>query len=94
MTRVCVYTRISTDAENQPTSQHERLEAFCKVQEDWRVIATTKTEPPAPSSTGPASKPRSTSHAKARSTSSSSTASTDSAARCASSRASPRSWTP
>jgi site-specific DNA recombinase len=42
MTRVCVYTRISTDEENQPTSlasQHERLEAFCKVQEDWRVIA-------------------------------------------------------
>lgn len=42
MVRVCVYTRISTDEENQPTSlasQHERLEAFCKVQEDWRVIA-------------------------------------------------------
>ncbi len=42
MTRVCVYTRISTDEENQPTSlasQHERLEAFCKVQEDWRIIA-------------------------------------------------------
>jgi site-specific DNA recombinase len=42
MTRVCLYTRISTDEENQPTSlasQRERLEAFCKVQEDWRVIA-------------------------------------------------------
>jgi hypothetical protein len=42
MTSVCVYTRISTDEENQPTSlasQHERLEAFCKVQEDWRIIA-------------------------------------------------------
>ena len=42
MTRVCMYTRISTDEENQPTSlasQHERLEAFCKVQEDWRIIA-------------------------------------------------------
>ena len=42
MTRVCVYTRISTDEENQPTSlasQEERLEAFCKVQEDWRIIA-------------------------------------------------------
>jgi site-specific DNA recombinase len=41
-TRVCLYTRISTDEENQPTSlasQHERLEAFCKVQEDWRIIA-------------------------------------------------------
>jgi site-specific DNA recombinase len=42
MTRVCLYTRISTDEENQPTSlasQHERLEAFCQVQEDWRIIA-------------------------------------------------------
>jgi site-specific DNA recombinase len=42
MTRVCLYTRISTDEENQPTSlasQEERLEAFCKVQEDWRIIA-------------------------------------------------------
>ena len=42
MTRVCLYTRISTDEENQPTSlasQKERLEAFCKVQEDWRIIA-------------------------------------------------------
>jgi site-specific DNA recombinase len=42
MTRVCLYTRISTDEENQPTSlhsQHERLEAFCKAQEDWRIVA-------------------------------------------------------
>jgi site-specific DNA recombinase len=42
MTRVCLYTRISTDEENQPTSlasQHERLEVFCKVQEDWRIVA-------------------------------------------------------
>jgi site-specific DNA recombinase len=42
MTRVCLYTRISTDEENQPTSlasQRERLQAFCKVQEDWRMIA-------------------------------------------------------
>ena len=34
--RVCLYTRISTDEENQPTSLHtqrERLEAFCKAQE-------------------------------------------------------------
>ena len=32
VTRVCLYTRISTDEENQPTSLHsqrERLEAFC-----------------------------------------------------------------
>ena len=42
MTRTCLYTRISTDEENQPTSlasQRERLEAFCKVQEDWRIVA-------------------------------------------------------
>jgi site-specific DNA recombinase len=42
MTRICLYTRISTDEENQPTSlasQHERLKAFCKVQEDWRIVA-------------------------------------------------------
>jgi site-specific DNA recombinase len=42
MTRICLYTRISTDEENQPpslASQHERLEAFCKVQEDWRIVA-------------------------------------------------------
>ena len=42
VTRVCIYTRISTDEENQPTSLHsqrERLEAFCSVQEDWKVVA-------------------------------------------------------
>lgn len=42
VTRVCLYTRISTDEENQPTSLHsqrERLQAFCKAQEDWRVVA-------------------------------------------------------
>jgi DNA invertase Pin-like site-specific DNA recombinase len=42
VTRVCLYTRISTDEENQPTSLHsqrERLEAFCKAQEGWRIIA-------------------------------------------------------
>jgi DNA invertase Pin-like site-specific DNA recombinase len=42
MTRVCLYTRISTDEENQPTSLHsqrERLEAFCAAQEGWRIVA-------------------------------------------------------
>jgi site-specific DNA recombinase len=42
MTRVCIYTRISTDEENQPTSLHsprERLEAFCTAQEGWRIVA-------------------------------------------------------
>jgi site-specific DNA recombinase len=42
VTRVCIYTRISTDEENQPTSLHsqrERLEAFCKAQEGWRIVA-------------------------------------------------------
>jgi site-specific DNA recombinase len=41
VTRVCLYTRISTDEENQPTSLHsqrERLEAFCRAQEDWQVV--------------------------------------------------------
>ncbi|MEX0817472.1 MAG: recombinase family protein, partial [Gaiellales bacterium] len=42
MIRVCLYTRISTDEENQPTSlstQRERLEAFCKAQDEWRIVA-------------------------------------------------------
>ena len=42
MTRVCLYTRISTDEENQPTSlasQRERLAAFCASQEGWRIVA-------------------------------------------------------
>jgi site-specific DNA recombinase len=42
MTRVCLYTRISTDEENQPTSLHsqrERLEAFCAAQEGWQIVA-------------------------------------------------------
>jgi DNA invertase Pin-like site-specific DNA recombinase len=42
MTRVCLYTRISTDEESQPTSLHSqraRLEAFCTAQEGWRIIA-------------------------------------------------------
>jgi site-specific DNA recombinase len=42
MTRVCLYSRISTDEENQPTSLHsqrERLEAFCAAQEAWRIVA-------------------------------------------------------
>ncbi len=42
VTRVCIYTRISTDEENQPTSLHsqrERLEAFCKAQDDWRIVS-------------------------------------------------------
>ena len=40
--RVCLYTRISTDEENQPTSLHsqrERLEAFVRSQEGWQVVA-------------------------------------------------------
>jgi site-specific DNA recombinase len=42
VTRVCLYTRISTDEENQPTSLHsqrERLQAFCSAQEEWRVVS-------------------------------------------------------
>lgn len=39
---MCLYTRISTDVENQPTSLHsqrERLEAFVRSQESWRIVA-------------------------------------------------------
>ena len=42
LTRVCLYTRISTDEENQPTSLHsqrERLQAFCMAQEEWRIVS-------------------------------------------------------
>lgn len=41
MTRVCVYLRISTDEDHQPTSlrtQRERLERYCQAMEDWRVV--------------------------------------------------------
>jgi site-specific DNA recombinase len=42
MTRVCVYMRISTDEDHQPTSlatQRERLERYCEAMEDWHVVA-------------------------------------------------------
>jgi site-specific DNA recombinase len=42
MTRVCLYSRISTDDEHQPTSlttQRERLERFCEAMGDWRIVA-------------------------------------------------------
>jgi site-specific DNA recombinase len=41
MTRVCLYQRISTDEDHQPTSlstQRERLERYCQAMEDWRVV--------------------------------------------------------
>ncbi len=41
MTRVCLYTRISTDEDHQPTSlstQRERLERYCQAMEDWHVV--------------------------------------------------------
>jgi hypothetical protein len=40
MTRVCLYTRISTDEDHQPTSlgtQRERLERYCQAMEDWHI---------------------------------------------------------
>jgi site-specific DNA recombinase len=40
--RVCLYQRISTDEDHQPTSlktQRERLERYCDAMEDWRVVA-------------------------------------------------------
>jgi site-specific DNA recombinase len=41
MTRVCLYSRISTDEDHQPTSlttQRERLERYCQAMEDWQVV--------------------------------------------------------
>ena len=41
--RVCLYLRISTDEDHQPTSlrtQRERLERYCEAMEDWRIVAT------------------------------------------------------
>ena len=43
MTRVCLYLRISTDEDHQPTSlrtQRERLERYCEAMEDWRIVAS------------------------------------------------------
>jgi site-specific DNA recombinase len=39
--RVCLYTRISTDEDHQPTSlttQRERLERYCQAMDDWRIV--------------------------------------------------------
>ena len=41
MNRVCLYLRISTDEDHQPTSlgtQRERLERYCQAMEDWHVV--------------------------------------------------------
>jgi site-specific DNA recombinase len=40
--RLCLYTRISTDEDHQPTSlttQRERLERYCQAMEDWQVVS-------------------------------------------------------
>ena len=40
--RVCLYTRISTDEDHQPTSlttQCERLERYCQAMDDWHAGA-------------------------------------------------------
>lgn len=40
--RVCLYTRISTDEDHQPTSlttQRERLERYCQAMDDWHVVS-------------------------------------------------------
>jgi site-specific DNA recombinase len=42
VTRVCLYMRISTDEDHQPTSlrtQRERLESYCEAMEGWHVVA-------------------------------------------------------
>src|SRR5919108_826961 len=41
--KVATYTRISTDETNQPHSlgaQAERLEAYCRSQDGWRIVRT------------------------------------------------------
>jgi site-specific DNA recombinase len=41
MNRVCLYLRISTDEDHQPTSlvtQRERLERYCQAMGDWHVV--------------------------------------------------------
>jgi site-specific DNA recombinase len=41
MIRVCLYMRISTDEDHQPTSlgtQRERLERYCQAMEDWHLV--------------------------------------------------------
>jgi site-specific DNA recombinase len=41
MTRVCLYLRISTDEDHQPTSlgtQRERLERYSQAMEGWHVV--------------------------------------------------------
>ena len=78
VTRVCLYTRISTDEENQPTSLHsqrERLEAFCTAQEDWRIVAHEQDQSTGTKLDRPGLQPRSISRARARSTCCSSIAS-------------------
>jgi site-specific DNA recombinase len=45
MIRVCLYMRISTDEDHQPTSlgtQRERLERYCQAMEDWHVVHTSE----------------------------------------------------
>ena len=89
MTRVCLYLRISTDEDHQPTSlrtQHERLERYCEAMEDWRIVAAHEDQASAPASTGPACNKRSTWPGNSASTCYSSTASTASHARSVSSQ--------
>ena len=41
MIRVCLYLRISTDEDHQPTSlrtQRERLERYCEAMEGWHIV--------------------------------------------------------
>ena len=40
--RIAIYTRISTDEDNQPFSlgaQQDRLDAYCRSQDAWRIVA-------------------------------------------------------
>ena len=86
--RVCLYTRISTDEENQPTSLHtqrERLQAFCKAQEGWSIVAHHEDQSTGAKLDRPGLQ-SALDLARSSATCCSSTASTGSRARCASSR--------
>ncbi len=96
ITRVCLYSRISTDEDNQPTSLHsqrERLTAFCQAQEDWRVVVHEQDQATGTKLDRPGCSAHLSMRARDASTCCSATASTGSAGRCANSPNSPKNST-
>jgi Resolvase, N terminal domain len=96
MTRVCLYTRISTDEDHQPTSlgtQRERLERYCQAMEDWHIAAAFEDQATGTTLERPVCRPRSTLPGRGGSSYCSSTASIACPARCASSPPSAKSST-